>query len=214
MKRILFLVIVLLIFSSCTYVLSETVKTIDKVERAKRPLPSLNKNNPYSNSRVGKLVNIDANYRIKLPFDMIKNTDYEIENKISYSNPDESLSVLIYKESLEDYKDYKSTKTYLIDSIPLMESFKNGVKNNIYNIYQNAKIEDYGLLEINEFKARQLKILTEDEQQKPVMSILSLLKVEDSVYHILSWTSKDNFGYKMSSMEQIPFTFEKKPVYK
>lgn len=204
MKRILFSLLLLNFVSSCTYVVSETAKVIDRSNRIVPPPPNPNRFEEIS---------VNDNYQISLPSDMFQYDEILDEALISYANHYRPLYTIVFEGDMSNFINYKELDIYLVDSISLIENYKNLYKENVKESSPNVKFEDYGLMQINDFDARQLKLFVDSKDNVSITQIVTLLEIDNQVYHIISWTSKDKLKENIGIMEQIPFTFQKKTIY-
>ena len=202
MKKIL-AIFILMASSSCTLILSKAATTIDE----NMPRPASNVVSDDFNE-----ISLDETYQISVP-ESFEDMDVDDPYSLIYvGNNYRSLYVTVYTEPTIDFVEFQRENLIYNDSISTMDNFVDYFKVETKIESNTTDIEDYGLLRVNGYIARQVKLFI-NEGEIPLTYIVTFLDDGETIYKIMSWTTTENLRHNIGIMEQIPFTFEKKIIF-
>jgi len=194
MKKSIFLLIVLaLSMSSC----------IEMIQKA----GELN-SSPVSTSESNyKTVGIDSLFEVDIPIYMKTLPGLNPEAILQYANIYKETYFVIIQENKDDYIDLFKRYGEFDSKLSVIENYKNAQKGLFKESIANAKIQEYGLVNINNKPARQIKIFGEVDGIKAAY-IVAFIEGEKDIFMLMNWTTDNRFVKFENSFEYINDTFK------
>ncbi len=193
MKKIVLLVLVLNLIS-CTEIARKIVNTSENNKRE-----NISESNFVS-------VKIDDSFSVKIPKYLKKMNQLNKDAILQYGNIYKEAYIVIIKESanefatfLQKYGEYNKEKS-------LIENFRDSQLKTIKEGIQIDKIEHYGLIDVNGYKARQFKIFGKVNNLSAAY-LFTYIEAEGNIYQIINWTLLNRFDRFESTFEIISASF-------
>ncbi|MCF7560747.1 hypothetical protein L3X39_08860 [Sabulilitoribacter multivorans] len=198
MKKGIFALIIILLTTSC----------VDMVKGAMQAAGNELDSAPVTTSESNYVtVGADDLFQVDLPYYMKPVSQLHPDASFQYANIFKEAYFVIIQEDKNEYIDtFKQFGEY-DDELPVIENYKNAQKTLFRERLINSKIQEYGLNNINDNPARQLKILGQIEDIKAAY-IVTFIEGEKDIFMLMNWTLEDRFKKLENSFEYINSTFQ------
>lgn len=152
-------------------------------------------------------VGIDSLFQIDLPHYMKPVSKLHPDASFEYANIYKETYFVVIQENKYDFVDtFKQFGEY--DSkVSIIENYKNVQKGMFSENVTNIKIQEYGLNEINNKPARQLKILGEIDNIKAAY-IVAFIEGDTDIFMLMNWTVGNRINKFENSFEYINGSFK------
>ncbi|MDH7913937.1 hypothetical protein [Winogradskyella sp. SYSU M77433] len=198
MRKILLVVLLALVATSCVELISEAGKAASE---------QIN-NQPVSTSAHNyEKVSLDSVFHVDLPIYMKPMNQLNSDAVLQYGNIYKETYFVVIQEDKNEYVElFKEFGDYN-DELPVIENYKNAQKNMFTESLTNPIFQDYGLSSINDKPARQIKIFGKVDDIE-VVYIIAFVEGEKDIFMLMNWTVNDKLDKYENSFEYINGTFK------
>jgi len=192
------LIILLVSLTSCLQMLDEAAKSLDNAsEQSSESLSDSSYNT----------ITVDSLYTLDVPKYMKQMNNLHPDASLRYANIyKEAYTVVIHESKEEFISIFKEIEEY-DDEISPVENYTIVQKKMFKETIDNLKVQDYGLVQINNYPARQIKISGTVDGLK-IIYLIAFVEGADNIYMIMNWTLRDRFNKFENTFEYINGTFK------
>ncbi|PIA77574.1 hypothetical protein BFR04_09035 [Gaetbulibacter sp. 4G1] len=193
-KTIFFLIVLALTTSSC-------IEMLQKAGEGLNSTPATTSESNY------KTVGIDSLFEIDIPIYMKPLPELNPEAILQYANIYKETYFVVITENKEEYIDLFKRYGEFDNKLPVIENYKNAQKALFIESIDNARIQEYGLANINDYPARQIKIIGEVDGIKAAY-IVAFIEGESDIFMLMNWTTDNRLTKFENSFEYINASFK------
>jgi len=152
-------------------------------------------------------ITVDSLYTLDVPKYMKQMNNLHPDASLRYANIyKEAYTVVIHENKEEFITVFKEVEEYN-DEISPVENYTIVQKKMFKETIDNLRVQDYGLLQINNYPARQIKISGTVDGLK-IIYLIAFVEGADNIYMIMNWTLRDRFNKFENTFEYINGTFK------
>ncbi|WP_343798081.1 hypothetical protein [Gaetbulibacter jejuensis] len=152
-------------------------------------------------------VGVDGSFQVDLPRHMKSTSELNDEAVLQYANIFKDTYFIVIQENKSEYVElFKQFGEYNTE-LSVIENYKNSQKELFKEGIVNARIQEYGLNSINNYAARQLKVLGEVDGTQ-IAYVVAFIEGDDDIFMLMNWTAKEKFNKFENSFEYINGTFK------
>lgn len=200
MKKISILVFLILFISltSCIEMIKGAAKSINESSHLEKESLS---SSDYTT------VDVENLYQLDVPKYMKEMPSLHPEASLKYANIYKEVYSVVIHENKEQFIDvFKELDEYDSELSPV-ENYTNVQKKMYSERMENIQMEDYGLVEINGYPARQIKISGFVEGTE-ISYVIAFIEGSENIFMLMNWTSKVQFNRYETMFEFINGTFK------
>ena len=184
--------------TSCLEIMDEAAKAVSKsTDRA-------SESTSVSNYQT---ISVDSLYRLDVPKYMKEMGSLHPQASLQYANIYKEAYTIVLHENKYDFVEiFKELEEY--DSrLSIIENYVIVQKKMFNKNLEALKIQDYGLIKINGYPARQVKMLGVGDGIK-VQYVVAFIEGSENIYMLMNWTVKDRMQSLENTFEYINNTFQ------
>lgn len=152
-------------------------------------------------------IEIDSIYQLDVPKYMKEMSSLHPEASLEYANVYKDVYTVVINEEKEQFITlFKELEEYDL-GLSSIENYANAQKKMYSERLSESKIQDYGLIEINGYPARQIKMSGVVEGIK-ISYVIAFIEGIDNIFMIMNWTSDAQFDKYETMFEFINGTFK------
>ncbi|MCB0475311.1 MAG: hypothetical protein KDC69_06525 [Flavobacteriaceae bacterium] len=153
------------------------------------------------------VIAVDSLYELSIPKYMKKMTSLNEEASLQYANFYKEAYTIVINENKQDFANTFKEYSEYNDSIPLIENYARAQQGMFKESMDVKQIMPYGLVKINNYNARQVKI-TGNVDGQDIGYIIAFIEGNDDVYMIMNWTLLDRLKRFENTFEVINSSFK------
>jgi len=194
MKRLIIILLLLSLFS-CKEILKETLKSTS------------NSSVEHLSDGSYKQVDVNGLYSLSIPDYMKEMNNLNEEATLQYANIYKEAYTIVIHENKEEFVSYFKELNEYDDSKAMIENYGITQKKFFEESMQIDNVEDYGLVKIKNYPARQIKIKGSIDDQK-IGYVITFIEGDENIFMIMNWTLLDRLNKYENTFETISNSFK------
>ncbi|WP_248722960.1 hypothetical protein [Seonamhaeicola sp. ML3] len=200
MKKGALIVVMLFLFIS-------THSCLDLLDKANRVASELDSSPESTSESNYQTIAIDSVFKVDVPNYMKPLPNLNPEAVLQYGNIYKDAYLVVIQENKEEYINLFKELGEYNPELPVIENYKNVQKEMLKESINNARISEYGLTNINNKPARQIKVFGEVEDVEAAY-IIAFVEGKEDIFMLMNWTVKNKFQKHENAFEYVNGTFK------
>lgn len=198
MKKLGIVLSLMVTLTSCLEIMDEAAKAVSK---------STEQGSESTSVSNFQTISVDSLYSLDVPKYMKEMGSLHPEASLQYANIYKETYTVVLHENKEDFIEiFKELEAY--DSrLSTIENYVIVQKKMFNESLEGLKIQDYGLININSYPARQVKMLGVVDGIK-AQYIVAFIEGTENIFMLMNWTVKDRMQRYENTFEYINNTFQ------
>lgn len=192
------LVFLMICLTSCIHMLDKAAEAVS--ESAEQSQESVSQHNFNT-------VAVDSMYRLDVPKYMKKLENLHPEASLQYANIYKEAYTVVIHESKDEFVEIFTELDEYNSELSPVENYVIVQKKMFEETISSLRIQDYGLIEINNLPARQIKVFGVIDNIN-FAYLVAFIEGDDNIYMIMNWTTDDRFKRFENTFEYINGTFK------
>ena len=152
-------------------------------------------------------VEIDSLYALSMPKYMkVMNNLYD-QASLQYGNAYKDAYTIVVSDDKQDFIDYFKEIGEYKDNLSVIENYSKSQIKHIKKEIKGVKIIPYGLEELNNYRARQYKLVGKADTID-IAYIIAFIETKGDLFMIMNWTQKNRLSRFENTFEIITDSFE------